>query len=343
VSAGEVETAGVVVIGRNEGERLKECLESVIKQSKNVIYVDSGSIDGSPNFARGLNVDVVELDPSVPFSAARARNAGFARLVEATPELKFVQFVDGDCELVDGWLGIGIRALQQSTSRAIVCGRLREKDPDSSIYQRLLEMEWKTEVGEVAACGGIFMARAAALRRIGGFDSDRVAGEEPELCHRLGRGGWKIERLAADMAVHKGELTCFRKWWRRSVRAGCGYAQGIGGNRELKAGSDLRQVVSSVLWGMAVPMVVALSIIAAARYPAALFIGVGGVASLGILCSRIYQTRRGQEERAGDALLYTLFCVLGKMPMCLGILKCLFSVALGQKPGIIEYKTTARP
>ncbi len=57
---------GIVVIGRNEGERLRRCLGSVVRRVGKVVYVDSGSTDGS--------VDMVR-----PFTAARARNEGFRR------------------------------------------------------------------------------------------------------------------------------------------------------------------------------------------------------------------------------------------------------------------------
>ncbi len=42
---------GVVVIGRNEGERLRRCLESVLGATPGVVYVDSGSSDGSPGYS----------------------------------------------------------------------------------------------------------------------------------------------------------------------------------------------------------------------------------------------------------------------------------------------------
>ena len=95
---------GAVVIGRNEGERLRACLETVKNQVQSVVYVDSGSTDGSVKLARSLGVSVVELDLSVPFTAARARNAGFEYLLQIEPSVEFVQFVDGDCLIVEGWL-----------------------------------------------------------------------------------------------------------------------------------------------------------------------------------------------------------------------------------------------
>src|SRR5688572_13834671 len=95
---------GIVVIGRNEGERLVNCLKSVKPDANVVVYVDSGSTDGSVEAAERLGARVVRLDMARPFTAARARNEGFARLTALHPGARFVQFIDGDCELVPGWL-----------------------------------------------------------------------------------------------------------------------------------------------------------------------------------------------------------------------------------------------
>ena len=105
---------GVVAIGRNEGERLKRCLTAAVAQAGHVVYVDSGSTDGSVAFAQSLGVEVVvlEVDSAKPFTAARARNAGFHRLIEIAPDLAFVQFVDGDCELVEGYIAQGARRIR---------------------------------------------------------------------------------------------------------------------------------------------------------------------------------------------------------------------------------------
>ena len=63
---------GVVAIGRNEGDRLRVCLTSALRDSNHVVYVDSGSTDGSVAMVRELGATVVELDLSIPFTAARA-------------------------------------------------------------------------------------------------------------------------------------------------------------------------------------------------------------------------------------------------------------------------------
>ena len=71
---------GAVVIGRNEGERLRVSLQSLINSVAFIVYVDSGSTDGSASLARETGAVVLELDMTLPFTAARARNAGFQRL-----------------------------------------------------------------------------------------------------------------------------------------------------------------------------------------------------------------------------------------------------------------------
>ena len=98
---------GVVAIGRNEGARLVRCLDSVCDGQRPVVYVDSGSTDGSVAAAEARGALVVALDMAQPFSAARARNAGWRTLLAAHPNLDAVQFVDGDCEVVAGWLDAG--------------------------------------------------------------------------------------------------------------------------------------------------------------------------------------------------------------------------------------------
>src|SRR5690349_13606822 len=92
---------GAVLIGRNEGERLRASIESVLKVTDRVVYADSASTDGSVELARSLGAVVVELDRSQPLNAARGRNAGFEALIQHFPDCGFVLFLDGDCRLVE--------------------------------------------------------------------------------------------------------------------------------------------------------------------------------------------------------------------------------------------------
>src|SRR4028119_1066001 len=129
----QLQKVGLVAIGRNEGVRLGACLLSAIGKVALVVYVDSGSTDGSLELARSLGADTVELDLSIPFTAARARNEGFFRLLELAPDIEFVQFVDGDCEVVDGWIDRAYNELAAKPEIAAVCGRRRERYTEATI------------------------------------------------------------------------------------------------------------------------------------------------------------------------------------------------------------------
>jgi GT2 family glycosyltransferase len=211
---------GVVAIGRNEGERLRRCLLSLAGRGIPFVSVDSGSTDGSVELARSMGVEVVELDMSRPFSAARARNAGYERLKEIEPGVAFVMFLDGDCEVADGWLDRARAELLARPGAAVVCGRRREKFPEHSVYNRLADLEWDTPIGEAICCGGDSVIRAEAFEAVGGFDPTAAAGEEPELCQRLRKAGWTVWRIDAEMTRHDLAMTRFRQWWRRQYRSG---------------------------------------------------------------------------------------------------------------------------
>lgn len=214
---------GIVVIGRNEGERLRNCLQSVCEPTRPVVYVDSGSVDNSVAIAQSFGVDVLELDPARPFSAARARNEGFSQLLRRHSALEFVQFVDGDCELEADWIAAGLAVLEARPDLAIVAGELHERSPEASIYNRLGDLEWNfAGAGEVDAVGGIFMIRCEAFESAGGFNLTVTAGEEPELCRRLSRRGWRLLRLERRMALHDLAMTEFAQWWKRQIRTGYG-------------------------------------------------------------------------------------------------------------------------
>ena len=212
---------GVVVIGRNEGERLVRCLQSLQDWMVNLVYVDSGSTDESVEVGRKAGAILVELDNSLPFTAARARNMGVQALRKVA-DFSFVQFVDGDCEVAPNWIPTACLYLEQHCNVAVVAGRLREKAPELSIYNCLCGIEWNVPVGETQTVGGIAMYRMETFLATGMFDSSLVAGEEPELCLRLRKNGLKIMRIEEEMAVHDANILKFHQWWRRLYKAGYG-------------------------------------------------------------------------------------------------------------------------
>jgi GT2 family glycosyltransferase len=249
-----LDDVGVVVIGRNEGDRLISCLNSVKACTADIVYVDSGSTDGSVDYAAQIGVCVVNLDLTRPFTAARARNEGYSALKALKPDVRFVQFIDGDCSLAPHWLEEARAFIGQHDRIACVCGRRRERHPDASIYNRLCDMEWDTPIGQALACGGDAMMRADAFEAVGGFNSQLIAGEEPELCLRLREIGWMIWRLDADMTEHDASMTRFQQWWIRAVRSGYGFADVSWLHRHSPLGIWRREMLRAVVWGALLPV-----------------------------------------------------------------------------------------
>jgi GT2 family glycosyltransferase len=319
---------GVVAIGRNEGERLIRCLESLRSVTGNIVYVDSGSTDGSVPAAKKLGATITTLDKDRSFTAARARNEGFAALQALCPRIRFVQFVDGDCSLAQDWLKKAVLFLEKRHDVAIVCGRRRERRPEASVYNALCDIEWNTPIGEAAACGGDALVRVAAFEAVGGFRAQLIAGEEPELCLRLRESGWKIWRIDAEMTQHDAAMSRFGQWWLRTVRSGYGMAEVSRLHRDSRWPLWRRETVSALLWGLGLPTAVIAS----------------GLVRPLLLCSALIyplQMCRIAIRRGGkhfDSWIYATFAMLAKFAQIQGISKFYWRLWRGQAGQLIEYK-----
>jgi glycosyltransferase involved in cell wall biosynthesis len=330
---------GVVAIGRNEGERLVHCLQSVVGKVGPVVYVDSGSSDNSLGNARRIGADIVQLDTSSGFSAARARNAGFERLMEIDPRIDLVQFVDGDCQVQDGWLERAEREMALHPKVAAVCGRRRERYPERSLYNRMIDLEWDTPIGPAKSCGGDSMVRVAAFKEVGGFNPTVTAGEEPELCLRLRTVGWTILRINAEMTLHDAAMLRFGQWWKRQTRGGYG-ATDVATRFGKADGLFVSQVKSAQTWGLIYPIFVVWIAAIGLIFSWKIAVIAGAVAALAwpLQWARLSASavRRGRSK--ADAIAWSWLIMLGKFPQAVGQLKYYRDRMAGRGPGLIEYK-----
>jgi GT2 family glycosyltransferase len=324
----EFTSYGAIVIGRNEGERLKQCLMSV-PQSQLTVYVDSGSTDGSIEWARDYGADVLALDANAGFTAARARNAGFAQLRKLAPQLEYVQFVDGDCELQPAWPRHAIEFLSAHKEVCAVFGRRRERYPDRSVYNWLCDREWDVPVGNVKSCGGDVMMRVSALAAAGGYRDDLIAGEEPELCVRLRAAGWHIWRIDQEMTLHDAAITKFRQWWPRMVRSGHAFAQVshlYGAPPEQFWVWESRR---AWVWGVLFPL---------ASVAAVLWFGWPGIVVLLIYPLQLLRRMARLPGSLRSRWKVAFFELLGRFPESLGQMKFWRDRLIGSRGAIIEYK-----
>lgn len=324
-----INNIGVIVIGRNEGPRLQSCLQSLVGKAKHIVYVDSGSTDDSVTLAASLGVDIIHLDITIPFTAARARNAGAFYLLQKDDSLDYLQFVDGDCEVVSTWLDQAITFLNAHRLVAVVCGRRRERFPHASIYNQLCNIEWNTPVGEAKACGGDALMRCDAFVAVGGFREDLIAGEEPELCVRLRIKGYKIYRLDAEMTLHDAAMISFKQWWRRTVRSGYAFANGTylhGANIEKHWVKESKRVW---FWGAIIPLVI---------FTLSVFVSLWFLLLVLVYPLQITRIAISGRHQHSAKWHYAFFLVLGKFPELVGQLKFLWHLFFNIRGKLIEYK-----
>jgi GT2 family glycosyltransferase len=319
----------VVAIGRNEGERLERCLRSVVDTAAVTVYVDSGSTDDSLDIARRCGAEIVELDTSIPFSAARARNAGYRAALAVRPDLRWIQFVDGDCEVQSGWLHAARRFLAENPKVAAVCGRRRERFPERSIYNELCDIEWDVSPGVAKYCGGDVMIRGEALVQVDGYRDSLIAGEEPELCVRLRRAGWQIYVLDRDMTLHDAAMTRFPQWWRRVKRSGWAYAAGAHLHGRSPERHWVWQSAQAWIW-VALPLAALLAALPLAGWWAFAILLIYPLQFL-----RLFMKLTGTPRRRWlSAYAFTV----GRFAEFAGQLRYLWDVATGRSARLIEYK-----
>jgi GT2 family glycosyltransferase len=323
-----------VVIGRNEGMRLEASLRSVQAAGIPFLYVDSGSTDGSSALVRKLGIPLVELDPNLPFSAARARNQGLAAAIQRWPGIEHIMFLDGDCVLNGSFPAAASETLDAQADCAIVTGHLSELSPEASIYHRLCAIEWRSPPGKIenfAALGGIMAARISAVREVGGFNEKVIAGEDSELGVRLALAGYSIIKIDRPMAVHDAQMAFFGEWWKRSVRAGHALAQRYTLNGRTRLRDCRRELISALLWGFAVPAATLALLWPTHGLSLLLLCGYG------LLAYRVFRYYVRSGVSSSDAALAARFMIYSKFANLLGVLRFCLNWLRGSFR-IIEYK-----
>ncbi len=336
-------TIGVVVIGRNEGERLKRCLRSLVDSVTCMVYVDSGSTDGSGDFARSLGVEVIDLDMAQPFTMARGRNAGWQHLADQDCPVEFVQFIDGDCEVVDSWVETARTTLQERPDVVAVYGRRRERFPEASIYNGIADIEWDHPIGESKACGGDALMRLAAVQGVNGYRDSMIAGEEPEMCVRLRQNGWTILRIDAEMTLHDAAMMHFSQWWTRAARGGHAYAEGAALQGSSPQRHNVRPLKSIILWGFIVPLI-ALAGSAVALVTPWWWAGLIAVPCVALLYFvqtwRVYRYCHGRGYATRASWMYATSVMLGKFAQFVGVFTYWLNRLRNRQTKLMEYKTS---
>ena len=306
----DLPSMSIVVIGRNEGERLVRCLESVRaadypSERIELIYVDSDSTDDSCAVAERFGAKVIRIKPDRPCAAA-GRNAGLRAVSH-----ELVHFLDGDTILNPPWLRKAVQAIADPTV-ACVFGRREEMSPQATIYNFWAHYDWYVPPGPAASCAGDALFKREALTWAGGFDESLIAGEEPDLCYRIRSGrGLTILSLDEPMTQHDMNMTRFGQYWKRCMRSGHAYAEV--GRRHPGLGTWRRARWRNLLYAGGLPAVGVLSIVSRSWWPLAF-----AVAWVTLAITRNAIRWHKQVGSMRGAVLYSSHHYLCKFPAALG-------------------------
>jgi len=341
---GNAEEAGqpaiaAVIIGRNEGERLRACLSSVLlmnypRELVEVIYVDSSSTDSSVELARSMGVKTVLLDG--PTTAARGRNAGWTQT-----RAPFILFLDGDTVLDLEFVAKAVKRFDDPTI-AGVYGNRRETRTADSTYNAIFDLDWNSASDSAQSWslffGGDALVRREALAAVGGYNNLLIAGEEPDMCRRIRGLGYRILHIDEPMTLHDLAMHTFNQYWRRSIRTGYAYAEisSIYAKTDdpLWSGDSRSNVIRGVFWVGGPVFAILLSLVLQSWIPAVLFL----LAALALIGRTAIKAR----WKTSDPKLlaaYSLHSHLQQVPIFFGQLRYRVRRLRGQGSAIIEYKT----
>jgi len=327
----------VVVIGRNEGQRLARCLESIrsmpgfSESGSELIYVDSNSKDGSPELAGTYGARVIVLD-APRTTAALGRNAGWR-----AAKGEFILFLDGDTILHPDFARAAVQPMLEDPSIVAVWGHRREIHPDASIYNRILDLDWVYTPGIAEFCGGDVVMRRHALEEAGGYDSELIAGEEPDLCRRMRARGYRILHIDHPMTGHDLQITRFSQYWKHAARAGHAFAEISARFRnsddKFWDAERKRNLIRGGFWIASFALAAAVSALRLAVVPILLWLAL-----LLVLSLRSAWKSRWKSREVPTLLLYGVHSHLQQIPICVGQITYALDQRRGNRRALIEYK-----
>lgn len=203
----------VVVVAKNEEDRIGACLESVFAAAERVVpafevvLVDSASTDRTVEIAREYPVTVLRIPEEHTVAGGAGRFVG-----ESVVDGEMVLHVDGDMILTETWLPRAVEYLREHEDVVGVEGHLNSSDRET--------------VETVEMIGGVMLFDGSALRSIGGFDPFLLSNEDVDVGYRLSAAGYRLVRLPEVSADHPEgpELYELVRRWRAGYYLGPGQA-----------------------------------------------------------------------------------------------------------------------
>lgn len=194
----------VVIAVYNRADFIRPCLESVLNQTVEdfeVLLIDDGSTDGTPEILQGLShprvrVHLHSQNKGLMFN----RNFG-AQISRG----EYVLYTDSDCTVAEDWVEIVLKAFRKDPSIAMVGTSIRDGEDSNywSLVNKGINTYWGKGEGYVSAVGGGSMAIKRSLLLAYPFDETfKYGADDLEMCYKLGKLGHKIYFTDQTYATH---------------------------------------------------------------------------------------------------------------------------------------------
>jgi glycosyltransferase involved in cell wall biosynthesis len=218
----------IIIKALNEEKRVVAAVESALAAVRaiggEVVLADSCSTDRTVALASAHPIRIVQLAHASERCCGVGPQLGYQHSLG-----EFVYILDGDMEMLPGFLPQALAFMQTHPEVAGVGGRVVEMNTSSLEYLARVERgTGHMQAGEVDRLdmGGLY--RRAAIEQAGYFsDRNLHSYEEFDLAVRLRVNGWKLWRLATDSVRHHGHdappyQLLVRRWRSRYI---CGLGE----------------------------------------------------------------------------------------------------------------------
>jgi GT2 family glycosyltransferase len=221
----------VIIVGLNTCQlvldAIRSCYETITGIPFEVIYIDNGSSDGTPEAVTARYPDVRQIRNADNLGFVKANNQGMH-----IARGNYVVLLNSDAALLPGAMQRCIEFMEAHPETGVVSGELLNSDgtfqagyfdfPTLDYFLDTLTgaiarrfVAWKAQyrpdpvVREVDWISGAFMVvRRAAIQQVGMMDERFfMYCEETEWCYRIQRAGWKIHFLSDVKVLHHHRQT----------------------------------------------------------------------------------------------------------------------------------------
>ncbi len=215
----KVSKISIVIPCLNESKYLESTIRSILLNiNKNtleyeILLMDNGSNDGSPEIARKMGLRVI-IRPGI--SIAELRNEGVAY-----SSGDIIAFLDGDVEITSNWFDSLINFSEKVKGNPfVISGVTVLRPPGSSLLERA-RFNGRNFSSNYINSGNLITTREL-FQRIGGFNSNLTTGEDWDFCSRARKEGTIVEINPGFRAFHHGFPKNLTTFFRRELWHGQG-------------------------------------------------------------------------------------------------------------------------